>query len=242
MLPILAVTAHRFAVRSRVRCSTSAPAAAEVLHFWLGPDWSTRGDPERKRVRMWFSRNADVDATARTFIPLIRAAGQSQLDGREWSTRDGLVAQLVLLDQLSRNAFRGEAEAFAYDERAAQVASRLIHMFRHEPHALPASAALFVVTCLSHSEQLGLHNAAERFAAAHVAASGSEAIGRQLDHDLPQHTRVLRRFGRYPHRNEQYGRQTTLEEQAWLASEDCPGWARSQALKTGAKDETKSEG
>ncbi|CAE7859527.1 ANKRD17 [Symbiodinium microadriaticum] len=50
-----------------------------------------------------------------------------------------------------------------------------------------------------------------------------------LSHD--SHRTVLRRFGRYPHRNEVLGRVSTSEEQVWLASSDCPGWARSQRSK-----------
>ena len=53
------------------------------------------GDPDRARMKMWFSRNDAVDAKARSFIPHIRAAGRSELVGDEWHTQDGMVAQLV---------------------------------------------------------------------------------------------------------------------------------------------------
>lgn len=177
---------------------------------------------------MWFSRDAEVDATARTFAPLIRAAGRSGLAGDEWMARDGLVAQLILLDQLSRNAFRGEDEAFAYDDRAAAIALELIAATGDAPHALPPSHALWIVTALMHSEDVALHERVENWAAAHVRASASAVLRRQLERDLPQHTAVLRRFGRYPHRNRVRGRETTADEAEWLASDDCPGWARSQ--------------
>jgi len=134
----------------------------------------------------------------------------------------------VLLDQLSRNAFRGEPEAFAYDQRARTIAQAVIAAAGDAPHELPPSAALFVVTCLMHSESLELHAAASRFASAHCTESGSKVLQRQLEHDMPEHSDVLRRFGRYPHRNALYGRETTAEEARWLASEDCPGWAKSQ--------------
>ena len=198
-----------------------------MLDFWLGQDYALQKDPDKSRVRMWFSRDELVDAKARTFIPQIRAAGNAALEGEEWQTREGKVAQLILLDQLSRNAFRGSSEAFAYDERATEVAHDLISTTK-EPHTLPASAALFVVTCMMHSERLELHDVCARFAAEHTRVSGSSVIGRQLAHDLPQHTDVLRRFGRYPHRNALCGRQNTPEEEAWLASDECPGWAKSQ--------------
>ena len=212
-------------------CSTHPGSAiirpSDVLDFWLG-DYANHTDPDRTRMRMWFSRDERVDEKARTFIPQIRAAGKAALEGDEWQTREGMIAQLILLDQLSRNAFRGSPEAFAYDERATAVAQQLIATSKDAPHSLPASAALFVVTCLMHSECLELHAACARFAAEHTKVSRSRVIERQLLHDLPEHTNVLRRFGRYPHRNGLHGRQNTLEEEAWLASDECPGWAKSQ--------------
>ena len=105
----------------------------DVLVFWFGreyyadPDGLERADYLRARSRVWFGGGAAVDTAARRFAPLIRAAGRGALGSeRAWAERDGLVARLVLLDQLARNAFRGSAEAYAYDARArAQVVGAL---------------------------------------------------------------------------------------------------------------------
>ena len=166
------------------------------------------------RIKMWFMGGAAVDAECQRFAPTIRAAGQ--LRGAEWDSRDGLVAQLVLSDQLSRNAFRGTPEAFAYDDAAQKCASQLIELTADAPASLPWPAALFVVTCLMHSEVISAHERVAKFAAAHVEVSKNSVIARQLAHDLPEHTAVLRRFGRYPHRNATLGRPSTPEELAFL--------------------------
>ena len=212
-----------------------------VLEFWLGPNHKEHGEPTRERKRMWFSRDEGVDAIARTYIPQIRAAGRGELSGA-WSSADGLTAQLILMDQLSRNAFRGTPEAFAYDERARAVALRLIEAAGDAPDSVPASAAMFVVTCLMHSESVEAHVAAAHFAKAHVAISGSPVLRRQLEVDLPDHSAVLHRFGRYPHRNDLLGRQSSAEEKAWLASDECPGWARSQGRGARSSDDQSATG
>mmetsp|Transcript_13177 Transcript_13177/g.35193 ORF Transcript_13177/g.35193 Transcript_13177/m.35193 type:complete len:85 (-) Transcript_13177:276-530(-) len=84
---------------------------------------------------------------------------------------------------------------------------------------------------MMHSEEIALHESVESFLKAHVAQSRTAVLERQLAESLPEHTAVVRRFGRYPHRNALYGRETTPEEQAWLDSDDCPGWAKSQMAK-----------
>ena len=232
--------------RTRVLCASARSAATnpdDVLTFWFGAEWSdTGGGMEtdsyyKKQAKRWFMGGKAMDELCQRFVPLIRAAGSGALHADEWHERDGLVAQLVLLDQLARNAFRGTEEVFAYDGAAQAVASRLLN----DPSAtrLPAPAALFIATCLMHSESLEQHEACRAYLEAHVAASaaldGAAAaqVGRaqlesQLQNDLPAHTAVLRRFGRYPHRNVLKQRDTTPEEHEWLQSDECPGWAKSQ--------------
>jgi uncharacterized protein (DUF924 family) len=223
--------------------ASSASAAirspGDVLSFWFGSQWSQGGmdtkDYLDSRIKMWFMGGAPVDAECQTFAPTIRAAGRGELHGAEWQSRDGLVAQLVLSDQLSRNACRGTAEAFAYDDAAQKCASELIKLAGDVPASLPWPAALFVVTCLMHSEEISTHERVAIFAAAHATASKHSIIERQVTHDLPEHTAVLRQFGRYPHRNALFGHASTAEEIAWLASDKLPGWAKSQGPPPGAK-------
>ena len=133
---------------------------------------------------------------------------------------------MILTDQLSRNCFRGKAEAFAYDERAHGLALQLLD----DESALqfPTSVAMFMCTPLTHKEDITVHERVQLFAEKHYAASKSPVMSYLLTDQIPKQTKVLLRFGRYPGRNTQYGRETTAEEEAWLASDECPGWAKPQ--------------
>ena len=211
-----------------------------VLEFWFGEEWYGGGDgmdvPEylQTNSKRWFMGGQVMDTQAERFIPLIRGASTGGLRGAEWGTVDGLVAQLLLFDQLSRNAFRGTSEAFEYDAEAVGAASKLLGLVSR-PSDLPWPAALFVGTCLMHSEDISRHHAARTFLQAHIAVSGNTILESQMQTDLQSHTDVIQRFGRYPHRNVLHSRETTPEERAWLDSDDCPGWAKSQSLpSTGA--------
>lgn len=215
--------------------STSPSTPGDVIGFWFGQEWYSGGldsaDYESQRIKMWFMGGAEVDRESMPFVPLIRAAGQGKLTDAVWEDRDGLVARLVLLDQLTRNVFRGSAEAFAYDGEAQRVATRLIDESSARPASLPWPASLFCATCLMHSEDLALHERTAIFLREHVRLSQNSILSKSLESSLPEHTAVIRRFGRYPHRNGMFGRKTTTEEQEWLDSDECPGWAKSQ-MKT----------
>lgn len=226
-----------FGSRAAAATTMGSATPSDICRFWFGPEWFDGGfdAPEyaKKQTQFWFMGGEEVDAQCRQFIPRIREAGRGDLSGAEWSTRDGLVSQLVLLDQLARNAFRGHAEAFAYDSRAISVASQLIDQAGASPSSLPWPVALFIATCMMHSEDLVHHERVTAFCEAHVAVSNAQFIKWQLERHIPEHTAVIRQFGRYPHRNQAYGRTTTAEEAAWLASDDAPAWSKSQQFKSG---------
>mmetsp|Transcript_22435 Transcript_22435/g.66139 ORF Transcript_22435/g.66139 Transcript_22435/m.66139 type:complete len:253 (-) Transcript_22435:156-914(-) len=208
----------------------------QVIRFWFGDEWfenSMETDAYRERqIKRWFMGGKEMDEQAREFIPRIREAGTGKLTTPEWTSRDGLTAQVVLLDQLSRNAFRGDKEAFAYDARCVEMATSLLDSAKDDPATLPWPVVFFCSTSLMHSENLQKHQLARRFLEQHVATSESPFLKNQLDTALPEHTAVLEKFGRYPHRNALYGRKTTPEEQAWLDSDECPGWAKSQKAES----------
>ena len=214
-----------------IHATTALPGRDDVLRFWFGRQWFDGGmeSPEyfKAQTKRWFMGGKAMDEEAQQFVPLIRAAGKSALTGDVWCCQDGLVARLILLDQLSRNAFRGSSEAFEYDEMAQACAAELLDT--PSTLQLPAPVALFIGTALMHSEDLGMHERCRLFLEAHVERSDSPLLRSQLEGDLPAHTDVLRRFGRYPHRNAVKQRETTSAEAAWLSSVDCPGWAKSQA-------------
>ena len=98
---------------------------SDVIVFWFGQEWYEDGMDAKeyadRGIKRWFFGGPALDAECQKFVPLIRSAGDGSLRGEAWDDVPGLIARLVLLDQLSRNAFRGTSEAFAYDNAAQQV-------------------------------------------------------------------------------------------------------------------------
>ena len=118
-LPVLALRfrnvepCHRHSIRSTLAagmaCGVDKPS--DVILFWFGQEWVDGGMDAKEYadqgIARWFFGGPALDAECCQFIPLIRAAGAGQLRGEAWDDVPGLIARLVLLDQLTRNAFRG---------------------------------------------------------------------------------------------------------------------------------------
>jgi uncharacterized protein (DUF924 family) len=167
----------------------------DVLAFWraAGPD-------------KWFERDDGFDADVRArFLATCAAAAQGRLD--DWQgTPDGVLALLILLDQFPRNLFRDDARAFATDAQAREIAERAIARGFDRMFGLPERR--FFYTPLMHSENLADQ---ERCIALCRAAGDVEGVKY-----AELHVDVIRRFGRFPHRNRALGRATTDEERAFL--------------------------
>lgn len=195
--------------------NTLPTAAAQVLHFWLGDDpladW-----PEPHRGDLWFKGGAEVDANIRTqFGPLVEAAMTGGL--ADWEAQPlARLALILLLDQFSRNVYRGQARAFAGDARAQALSQRTLDA--GEDAALPCAGRLFVYMPLMHAETLAQQNACvacfER-----LLAGAPEALKDILTDNLRYavlHRDIVARFGRFPHRNAVLGRESTPEEIEFL--------------------------
>src|SRR5262249_2802499 len=152
----------------------------DVLAFWraAGPD-------------KWFERDDGFDADVRArFLATCAAAAQGRLD--DWQgTPDGVLALLILLDQFPRNLFRDDARAFATDAQAREIAERAIARGFDRMFGLPERR--FFYTPLMHSENLADQ---ERCIALCRAAGDVEGVKY-----AELHADVIRRFGRFPHRN-----------------------------------------
>jgi uncharacterized protein (DUF924 family) len=181
---------------TRVQDFTADIAAPQdVLAFWreAGPD-------------NWFNKNDAFDAAIRSrFLPAYEAAAAGQLGAWE-DTADGALALILVLDQFPRNMFRGDKRAFAADALAREVAHRAIG--RGFDAMFPPAERSFFYLPFEHSEDLADQ---ER------CISLFKAMG---DADLLKwaelHADIIRRFGRFPHRNAVLGRPTTAEEKSFL--------------------------
>jgi uncharacterized protein (DUF924 family) len=182
--------------------------AREVLDFWFGaPDTAEFGS-ERK---IWFQKSAAFDGlVADRFGAHIEQALRGELDG--WAeTAAGALARILLLDQFTRNAFRGQPRSFAGDAQALAGASAMVGLRLDE--SLPAFQRAFVYMPFEHAEGLATQNESVRLFTR--LAAEVPALTHMLDY-AERHRAVIQRFGRFPHRNAVLGRASTTEEIAWL--------------------------
>jgi len=179
-----------------------------VLDFWFGAPGSSEFGSARKA---WFSKDAVFDATiGERFGALVERALRGELEGWADAPRSAL-AQIVLLDQFTRNAFRGTARAFAGDSRALAAASRMVGS-RHDEALAPFMRA-FVYLPFEHAEGLAMQDEAIRLFTKLVSEAPEHADMLDYAH---RHRDVIERFGRFPHRNDVLGRQSTAEEIAFI--------------------------
>jgi uncharacterized protein (DUF924 family) len=167
----------------------------DVLAFWraAGP-------------KKWFAKNDAFDAEIRDrFLATYEAAASGELS--HWETSpDGAYALIVVLDQFPRNMFRGDARTFAADPLARAVADRAIA--RGYDQQFAQSERTFFYLPFEHSEDLADQERCVALNRVHGDADGLKWAELHLD--------IIRRFGRFPHRNTVLGRASTPEEQAFL--------------------------
>lgn len=168
--------------------------AADVLAFWreAGPG-------------LWFANHAAFDQLFRErFLSLYEQAARGALDG--WrETADGAMVLAILLDQFPRNAFRGTSRMYATDERARHIARAAIAA-GHDKAFEPA-LRIFLYLPFGHSESLADQDR---------SVALCETLGEPAISHARHHRDIIRRFGRFPHRNPILGRPMTEEEQRYL--------------------------
>jgi uncharacterized protein (DUF924 family) len=171
------------------------PAEAKaVVAFWreAGP-------------ALWFAKDPAFDRRfGERFLADHEAAARGER--MEWAaTPDGALALVILLDQFPRNAFRGTARMYATDVLGRQAADAAIHA-GHDRNVDSAMAVFFYIP-FSHSEDLADQNR---------AVSLAERLGEPSLSQARHHRDIIRRFGRFPHRNPILGRDMRPEERRYL--------------------------
>jgi len=188
---------------------------ASILHFWFGED-PQRAATDPARTRLWWAKQPAVDAAMRDrFGPWVERAGAGALD--DWAaTPEGRLALILLADQFTRNVHRGTPASFALDPRARVWCLEGLAIGAFDT-LLPIQR-LFAYLPLEHSESLAdqdrcvsLMQGLRAEARAYERATYDGFV------DYAQrHREVIRRFGRFPHRNAVLGRESTEEEVAFL--------------------------
>lgn len=170
--------------------------AKTVLEFWF----------DSKTQPFWFAKSDDFDNTLREkFLSTLAQAKQGEM--AHWrATLQGRLAEIIVLDQFSRNIYRGTSEAFAQDGMALVLAQELVK--QTDFTQLSQDERNFALMPFMHAESAIIHQQAlplfEQYASQHT-----------LDFEI-KHKAIIDQFGRYPHRNAILGRASTAEESEFL--------------------------
>jgi uncharacterized protein (DUF924 family) len=184
------------------------PDAQPVLDFWFGRP----GDAEYHRPReQWFRKDDAFDAQIRDrFGALIARALVGEL--QSWAAHPAsAVAQILVLDQFTRNVFRGTARAFSGDAQALAAAQALVDS--GADRAMPGVRRQFVYLPFEHSEELTMQDESMRL---FTQLARDEPSLADLVTWADKHRVIVARFGRFPHRNAVLGRDSTVEEIEFL--------------------------
>lgn len=168
----------------------------QVLDFWF---------EEIEPVMRWKKDDAFDALLIERFLETHTRASRGELF--EWRRQpQGRLAEIIVLDQFSRNMFRDSALAFAHDAQALTLAQEAIACGADV--SLTQEQRCFLYMPFMHSESLQIHEVA-------VGLFNKNGIGSNLDFEL-KHKKIIEAFGRYPHRNKVLGRQSTAEETEFL--------------------------
>lgn len=183
------------------RKSTTEPS--DVIDFWFED-----GSEEK-----WFQPPPEFDAEiVERFGATYEDAAAERLAAWE-ATPEGALALIIVLDQFSRNMFRDSPKAFAADPLACAVTERAIE--KGHDMAVPEDRRIFFYMPLEHAEDLALQDRC-------VALVKERCPRGQYVDFAERHRAVIARFGRFPHRNEVLGRESTPEEIEYLDGRDTP--------------------
>lgn len=169
----------------------------DVLDFWFG----------ELTPAQHFKKDARLDETIRERFSKAHAAAAAGELFRWRKTPEGRLAEIIVLDQFSRNLYRDDPRAFACDGMALVLAQAALRAGADKK--LPPERKAFLYMPYMHSESLVIHEQA-------LALFSQPGLEKNLKFER-KHLDILKRFGRYPHRNAALGRICTDEEKTWLA-------------------------
>ncbi len=168
----------------------------EVLDFWFNPETKSK----------WFAKDENFDNMLRDKFHDIWIKGCEGLLSGWRETLNGRLAEVIVLDQFSRNLCRGEACAFTQDNMALILAQEAIKQDGF--HNMKKEEKQFMIMPFMHSESVGIHK---------KSIVLFEELGHKESTDYAyKHKVIIDKFGRYPHRNEAMGRLSTEKEIEFL--------------------------
>ena len=202
-------------------------SSGDILEFWFGK-YPDDAEDANRLFETWFKPDPVYDnLISDKFIKIVECAAAGKYD--HWArTARGSLALIILLDQMPRNIFRGEARAFATDQRAAAITVKGIeHGWDLELNLIER---VFFYIPFEHAEDLILQTRCVSFYQqldALATPALKEFTGICVS-ESQRHQDVIRRFGRFPHRNTALGREWSDAERAWVCAHD--GWGPKKSV------------
>lgn len=170
--------------------------AQDILDFWFDPDHRS----------LWFAKSDEFDAK---ILERFQAIHHQAIQAELWSwrkTAEGRLAEIIVLDQFSRNLYRDQPQAFAHDSMALMLAQEAISL--QLDAQLSPDHRSFLYMPFMHSESKLMHEFALKL---------FQRLGNEINLSFEKkHKVIIDRFGRYPHRNAILGRSSTAEELEFL--------------------------
>jgi uncharacterized protein (DUF924 family) len=167
-----------------------------IISFWF----------EEINSKYWFKKDADFDQQLKLrFFKVYLAATRSELYHWRQSPM-GSLAEIIVLDQFSRNFFRESAKAFEFDSLALALSQNAIE--KGFDQQIPVNQRSFLYMPFMHSESLIIHDEA-------IKLFSIKGLENNLKYEH-QHRNIIMKFGRYPHRNQVLGRQSNQQEIEFL--------------------------
>ena len=194
----------------------------DVLSFWFGTPAVNEAE-HTARVHRWFRGGAPMDEeVARRFAPTVEAALRHELDG--WvATARGRLALVLLLDQMTRSLYRNDPRTYAGDAHAQALSIEAFDRGIYREFGFVER--VFLAMPMVHAEDLALQERVARLATELVADPPPEyrIMSSIVVEQTAKYLGIIRRFGRFPHRNKILGRASTPEEVEFLKT-----WAEVQ--------------
>jgi len=173
--------------------------AEEIIDYWYSPEIS----------RQWFASTAQLDAEIKTkYETLWQTAAGGELDHWQASPQ-GCLALIIILDQFPLNMYRNRPESFSTEAKSIEIARHAVE--KRFDRVLPQQQKAFLYMPFMHSEKLPDQDLSVKLF--------TEAGLKENQHFAEHHRELIRRFGRFPHRNKILNRKSTPEEIDYLNSE-----------------------
>lgn len=181
----------------------------DILSFWFGA-WPYNEQVAKEQASLWFESSEALDQTIhQQFGKAVSAAFNNEF---ECDTLEDKVACILLLDQFTRNIYRGQGQAFSGDPQSLNLCLNLIETKQHTH--VPLHVAVFICMPLQHSEDANIHEQSIEVFSELVEIHGEAASG--FLEFAKKHKAIIDEFSRYPHRNQALGRRSTPAEQDYL--------------------------